>query len=40
VKQADRVLVFDGGRVAEDGDHRQLIAEGGLYARLYGNLQH
>ena len=40
VKQADRVLVFDGGSVAEDGDHRQLIAEGGLYAKLYGNLQH
>jgi len=40
VKQADRVLVFDGGRIAEDGDHQQLIAEGGLYARLYGHLQH
>lgn len=40
VKQADRVLVFDGGRVAEDGDHQQLIAEGGLYAKLYGHLQH
>jgi ATP-binding cassette subfamily C protein len=40
VKQADRVLVFDGGSIAEDGDHQQLIAEGGLYARLYGHLQH
>ncbi|MBB1520688.1 ABC transporter ATP-binding protein [Pseudomonas sp. SR9] len=40
VKQADRVLVFDGGRIAEDGDHQQLIAEGGLYAKLYGHLQH
>ncbi len=40
VKQADRVLVFDGGRIAEQGEHQQLIAEGGLYARLYGNLQH
>ncbi|MBA6117321.1 ABC transporter ATP-binding protein/permease [Pseudomonas sp. NC26] len=39
VKQADRVLVFDGGHVAEDGDHQQLIAEGGLYAKLYGHLQ-
>ena len=39
VKQADRVLVFDGGRIAEDGDHQQLIADGGLYARLYGHLQ-
>ena len=40
VKQADRVLVFDGGRIAEEGGHLQLIAEGGLYARLYGHLQH
>ena len=40
VKQADRVLVFDGGRIAEQGGHQQLIAEGGLYARLYGHLQH
>jgi ATP-binding cassette subfamily C protein len=39
VKQADRVLVFDGGHMAEDGDHQQLIAEGGLYAKLYGHLQ-
>lgn len=40
VKQADRVLVFDSGRIAEEGEHGQLIAEGGLYARLYGHLQH
>ncbi|AMB85240.1 ABC transporter ATP-binding protein [Pseudomonas agarici] len=39
VKQADRILVFDGGRIAEDGDHQQLIAEDGLYAKLYGHLQ-
>lgn len=40
VKQADRVLVFDGGHIAEQGGHQQLIAEGGLYAKLYGHLQH
>ncbi len=40
VKQADRVLVFDGGKIAEQGDHKQLIADGGLYAKLYGHLQH
>ncbi|MFC0709188.1 ABC transporter ATP-binding protein [Azorhizophilus paspali] len=40
VKQADRVLVFDDGRIAEEGDHHQLIAGGGLYAKLYGHLQH
>ncbi len=39
VKQADRVLVFDEGRIAEQGEHRQLIADGGLYAKLYGSVQ-
>ena len=39
VKQADRVLVFDGGSVAEDGAHQELIDGGGLYAKLYGHLQ-
>lgn len=39
VRQADRVLVFDGGRIAEQGGHQELIDEGGLYARLYGHLQ-
>lgn len=32
---ADRVLVFDAGRVVQDGSHRQLIAEGGAYGRLH-----
>ncbi|MFQ1040273.1 ABC transporter ATP-binding protein/permease, partial [Citrobacter koseri] len=39
VKQGARVLVFDGGHIAEDGAHQHLIADGGLYARLYGHLQ-
>jgi ATP-binding cassette subfamily B protein len=34
VKQADRILVFDGGRIAAEGTHDQLVAQGGLYARL------
>ncbi|EPN49549.1 ABC transporter ATP-binding protein/permease, partial [Pseudomonas syringae pv. actinidiae ICMP 19096] len=25
--------------IVEDGDHQQLIADGGLYAKLYGHLQ-
>ena len=32
---ADRVLVFDAGRIVQDGPHRQLIAERGAYGRLY-----
>lgn len=39
VRQADRVLVFDAGRVAEEGRHAELLRQGGLYGRLYGHLQ-
>ncbi|HZF48128.1 MAG TPA: ABC transporter transmembrane domain-containing protein [Polyangiaceae bacterium] len=34
VKDADRVLVMDGGRVVQSGDHAALLAEEGLYRRL------
>lgn len=37
VRQADRVLVMADGRVVEQGDHRSLLAENGVYARLYGH---
>jgi len=32
---ADRILVLEHGRITQVGDHRTLIAEGGLYKRLY-----
>ena len=32
---ADRILVIENGRIAQVGDHRTLMAEGGLYKRLY-----
>lgn len=36
---ADRVLVFDGGRLVQDGTHAELIAEGGVYGGLYASWQ-
>jgi ATP-binding cassette, subfamily B, bacterial len=34
VREADRILVFEHGRVVEQGSHNALVARGGVYARL------
>lgn len=36
VKQADRALVFEDGKIIEQGSHEELINNQGLYASLYG----
>ena len=37
VRQADRILVFENGRVVEEGDHDSLMTRGGLYHKLYAH---
>jgi ATP-binding cassette subfamily B protein len=34
VQRADRIVVMDGGRIVDSGTHAELVARGGLYARL------
>lgn len=35
IRHADRIFVLDNGRLAEQGSHRQLLAQKGLYHKLY-----
>jgi subfamily B ATP-binding cassette protein MsbA len=35
VEKAHRIVVLDGGRIAESGTHRELLERGGIYDKLY-----
>ena len=35
IKNADRIMVFDNGEIAEFGTHRELMAKDHIYRRIY-----
>jgi subfamily B ATP-binding cassette protein MsbA len=35
IREMDRIVILDHGQIAEQGTHAQLLARGGLYAKLY-----
>lgn len=35
VEDADKIIVMDGGRIAQQGTHRQLLAADGIYREVY-----
>ncbi len=37
IRSADRILVIDGGKIIEDGSHKQLLKRRGVYYELYTN---
>jgi ATP-binding cassette subfamily B multidrug efflux pump len=39
IKQADEILVLEGGRIAERGVHESLLREDGIYAQMYRHQQ-
>ena len=38
LSRMDRILVFDKGKIVEEGTHAALMSQGGLYARMW-NMQ-
>lgn len=39
IRNVDQILVFDPGRLVEQGRHDALVAQGGVYARMWSNYE-
>jgi ATP-binding cassette subfamily B protein len=39
LRRADRIVVFEGGTIAETGDHETLLSKGGIYTEIYWRRQ-
>ncbi len=37
LREMDRIIVLEDGKIVEDGDHNSLKDAGGVYARLWGH---
>ena len=35
VREADKIVVLDQGKIVQVGNHQQLLAKGGIYQRLH-----
>ena len=35
--ELDRIVVMEAGRIVEQGSHKELLARGGFYAKLYNS---
>ena len=35
VQDADRIIVLDGGKIAEEGSHAELMAKNGVYGKMF-----